>query len=92
VIRLRLDRPLDPAERGGLGDRLGSGVAVVDDGGRARYRLDGVPASPAVVAAVAAWCAERPVLVLELRTAAATLEERYLELVGSGGDEPGETS
>jgi ABC-2 type transport system ATP-binding protein len=92
VIRLRLDRPLDPAERGGLGDRLGSGVAVVDDGGRARYRLDGVPASPAVVAAVAEWCDERSVLVLELRTAAATLEERYLELVGSGGDEPAEAS
>ena len=37
---------------------------------------------PRLVAALAAWCAERGLLLTELRLGAASLEERYLELVG----------
>jgi hypothetical protein len=33
------------------------------------------------VVAIARWCAERGLLLQELRTTTATLEERYLELV-----------
>jgi len=34
------------------------------------------------VAALATWCARAGVQLVELRAAAATLEERYLELTG----------
>jgi hypothetical protein len=34
------------------------------------------------MSALASWCAERAILVVELRVGGATLEERYLELVG----------
>ncbi|HEX4898252.1 MAG TPA: hypothetical protein VFV53_07840, partial [Candidatus Limnocylindrales bacterium] len=46
------------------------------------YRLDGPPPDPALVATLAAWCAGAGVQIVELRAAAATLEERYLELTG----------
>ena len=39
---------------------------------------------PRLVAALAGWCAERGLLITELRLGAASLEERYLELVGDG--------
>ena len=38
---------------------------------------------PALVAALATWCAGRGLLLTELRLGAASLEERYLELVGA---------
>lgn len=44
--------------------------------------------SPATVAAIAAWCAERGLLIAELRVGAASLEARYLELVGAAASEP----
>jgi hypothetical protein len=34
------------------------------------------------VAALATWCAGAGIQIVELRAAAATLEERYLELTG----------
>jgi hypothetical protein len=37
------------------------------------------------VASLAAWCAGQDVLLAELRVGAASLEERYLELVGREG-------
>ena len=36
------------------------------------------------MAALAAWCETRGLLLTELRVGAASLEERYLELVGAG--------
>jgi ABC-2 type transport system ATP-binding protein len=81
-VRLRLDRSLTPGDREALAARLAATASVVDDGGPARYRIDGVAATPDVVAAATAWSAERGLLVLELRTTSATLEERYLELIG----------
>jgi ABC-2 type transport system ATP-binding protein len=46
------------------------------------YRVDGLPPDPALIAALAAWCAGAGLQIVELRAAAATLEERYLELTG----------
>ena len=46
------------------------------------YRLDGLDPSPALIAALAARCAESGLRILELRTAGDTLEERYLALTG----------
>jgi ABC-2 type transport system ATP-binding protein len=92
-LRVRLDRPLGPADRASLETALRASkpgpapVGLLDDGGPGRYRLSGSGPDPAVVAAVAAWCASAGVLIVELRTAGATLEERYLELTArSAGD------
>ena len=35
-----------------------------------------------MIAALAAWCSERGLLIAELSAVGATLEERYLELTG----------
>ena len=58
---------------------------VVAAGPGGAYELVGLdgPPSPEVVAALAAWCVERGLLITELRVGAASLEERYLELVGA---------
>ena len=49
------------------------------------YELEGLNAAPdpAMVARLAAWCADRGLLIAELRLGSASLEERYLELVGA---------
>ncbi len=69
------------------GDAPGSGgpdrIAVVADGGGSRYVVEGLLPSPALVAGLAAWCRAEDRLLVELRATGATLEERYLELIGS---------
>jgi ABC-2 type transport system ATP-binding protein len=85
VLRFRLASNLSEADRAALAAAIGP---VSADGEPGRYRLDGPQAGPALVAALAAWCAERGVLIVELRTRGGTLEERYLELVGAAGDDP----
>jgi ABC-2 type transport system ATP-binding protein len=94
ILRFRLAVPLSEADRAALADRLGEltpgSVTVVHDGGSARYRVDGLQPTPPVVAHLAAWCAARGALILELRTGGGTLEERYLELIGTAADEPDE--
>jgi ABC-2 type transport system ATP-binding protein len=89
AIRFRLDRPLDASDLAALGERLGrarQAGTVIDDGGQ-RYRLDAAAsAAPGIVAALAAWCEARGLLVVELRVGSASLEERYLELVGGSGE------
>jgi ABC-2 type transport system ATP-binding protein len=79
----------------GVGFRVAAGIADDDLADLARqigpvtagpdgwYRIDAA-ASPTVVAAVAAWCETRGLLIAELRTGSRTLEERYLELTGGG--------
>jgi hypothetical protein len=52
------------------------------DRGPGGYLVDGLDSTPAGVLALAAWCAERGLLLAELRTTGATLEERYLALTG----------
>ena len=94
-LRFTLATTLDDADRAALltslgpGSARGPGVQLVEDGGVGRYRLDGIDPDPRIVGAVAAWAAERGILIAELRTGGATLEERYLELTGpSAGGEP----
>jgi ABC-2 type transport system ATP-binding protein len=76
-VTFRLDAPLSPADIADLSARVAP--VVVED--EARYRLDGGPATPALVAALAGWCEARGVLIVELRLGG-SLEERYLELTG----------
>ncbi len=71
-----------------------AGARVVEAGADHHYELEGLADAPdpAMVARLAAWCADRGLLITELRLGAASLEERYLELVGAnaaaeaGGD------
>jgi ABC-2 type transport system ATP-binding protein len=79
TLRFHVDRPLDAVDRADLARHVGR---FMDDGG-GRYRLAAAPATPATVAAVAAWFEARGVLLVELRTGAATLEERYLEILAA---------
>jgi ABC-2 type transport system ATP-binding protein len=86
-VRFRLSAPLDEAARAQLAAAVAPGSSVAEDGAGSRYALAGLgmPPDAALVAALAAWCAERGLLLAELRVGAATLEERYLELVGQEG-------
>ena len=86
-VRFRLNAPLASADAAALGAAVGAGAGahVVSAGAGAAYELQGLAAAPdpRLVAALAAWCAERGLLLTELRLGAASLEERYLELVGA---------
>jgi ABC-2 type transport system ATP-binding protein len=89
-LRFRVDRLLDPADRAELGGTLGVGAEVVPSGPGGSYEVGGLATAPDphLVAALAAWCATRGLLLTELRLGAASLEERYLELVGSATVDP----
>jgi len=91
ILRFRLSVPLAEPDRLGLAGQLaedaGGGVAVEPDGGPGRYRVEGLSPTPPVVASLASWCEAHSVLIVELRTGGGTLEERYLELIGSAGAE-----
>jgi ABC-2 type transport system ATP-binding protein len=74
----------------GLGAALDG--TIEDDGSAGRHRLAGREPDPRAVAILATWCAERGLLVAELRTTGGTLEERFLELIaepGANGADPG---
>ena len=90
-VRFRLTTPLSQTDRVDLASRLrdvdGAAGASLADEGAGRYAIEGAAPSPALVAALTAWCGERGTLVVELRSGGASLEERYLELVGAGGDD-----
>ena len=90
-LRMRLARALEAGEIEALRVALAGGPPGAADGasltpepgeGQGAYRVDAPPPSPGLVAALATWCAEAGIQVLELRAASATLEERYLELTG----------
>jgi ABC-2 type transport system ATP-binding protein len=57
---------------------------LVEAGVGAAYELHGLADAPdpRLVAALAGWCETRGLLITELRLGSASLEERYLELVG----------
>jgi hypothetical protein len=55
-----------------------------------RYRVDGVPSDPQVIAGAAAWCASIDLAILELRVGSASLEDRYFELTGDADAASGE--
>jgi len=84
-VRFRISAPLDATDADALAATAGGGaVRVVAAGPGAQYELAGLAeaADPRLVAALAGWCADRGLLITELRVGAASLEERYLELVG----------
>jgi ABC-2 type transport system ATP-binding protein len=82
-LRFRLSAALAAPDRATLGQRLGGtvpDVALLDDEG-GRYRLHGIAPDPALIERLAAWCAERGVLLTELETGGGSLEDRYVELL-----------
>jgi ABC-2 type transport system ATP-binding protein len=87
-LRVRLSRALDEAEAEALASvvsRIAGGQPGLRAGASAgSYEVAGMAGAPdpRLVAAIAAWCEARDILVVELHTGAASLEERYLELVG----------
>ncbi len=87
-VRFRLSAPLSGADAATLAAAVVAGrtggARIVEAGAGAAYELGGLAEAPdpRVVATLAAWCAERGLLITELRLGAASLEERYLELVG----------
>ncbi len=82
-LRFRLRRSLDDAEQAALGQSLGGIVVPDGDAAAARYRLRDAEPTPRAVATLAAWCADRGLVLTDLSTAGGSLEERYLELIGS---------
>jgi ABC-2 type transport system ATP-binding protein len=88
-VRFRLSTPLRDGDAAALLASIlpagTNGTRLVSAGAGAAYELQGLGAAPdpRLVAALAAWCAERGLLMTDLRLGAASLEERYLELVGA---------
>ncbi len=86
-VRFRLSAPLEDGDGAALVRAIDpSGRAkLIPDGTGARYEIASLPAAPdpGLVTVLAGWCAERGLLLMELRLGAASLEERYLELVGT---------
>ncbi len=60
---------------------------ILDTDRPGAYRLVGSTPTPAAIACLAGWCADRALLLLEVRTEGGTLEERYLELTGDAPDD-----
>jgi ABC-2 type transport system ATP-binding protein len=79
-VRVHLDRPLDAMEVEALGATLGGTVVALEPG---HYRIDGVLASPAVIAELTTWCAAADRRIVALTTVGGSLEDAYLELVGA---------
>jgi len=92
VLRFRLARPdgsgaaIHDGDLAALGAALGGTIEA--DGSHGHHRLAGRTPDPGTVAALASWCAQRDLLLAELRTSGGTLEERFLELIAEpNGDE-----
>ena len=86
-VRFRLDSPVGDPDLEALGQWLrraapDAAVAALPSDGRAAFLVEGAAASPALVAAVAWWAADRSISIVELLAGTATLEDRYLELTG----------
>lgn len=83
-LRLRLGRALTSGELRDLARLVGEirdrAVLESELGEAGAVRIDGVAPDPVLIAGVAGWCAERGIQIVELRAAAASLEERYLAL------------
>ncbi len=87
-LRFGLAAPLDPGAVRSLSAALGATVHPI--GGASGYVVEDVPPSPALMVALATWCASESRLITDARAAGGTLEEAYLALVGTataGGDE-----
>jgi hypothetical protein len=86
-LRFTLDAPLTDDALGSLETALGATVRGTD--GVARYEVGAVPPSPALIAALATWCATAGRLVIESRAVGGTLEDAYLDLVAGASAEDG---
>ncbi len=90
-LHLRLSRALEATEAADLeavlGAACGGSPSVRPAGAAGTYEVDGLGGAPdpRAVSALATWCEARGLLLVELRTGAASLEERYLELVRASG-------
>ena len=85
-LRFRLDRSLAEADVAALQASLTEvrpGARLVTDTDGSSHAVEGVAPDPGLVAALAAWCASTDRLIVEARTTGGTLEEAYLELVGT---------
>lgn len=88
-VRFRLSSALAGSDEDALVAAVTAGSApaarLAETGAGHHYEIDGLAATPdpALIARLAAWCAEHGLLLTELRLGAASLEERYLELVGA---------
>jgi ABC-2 type transport system ATP-binding protein len=88
-VRFRLSSALTEGDGAALAAATTGGhspaARVVDAGAGHHYELEGLSEAPdpSIVARLAAWCADHGLLMTELRVGAASLEERYLELVGT---------
>jgi ABC-2 type transport system ATP-binding protein len=80
-LRFGLAAPLDRGALRSLSVALGATVNAID--GANRYIVEGLLPSPALIAALAAWCASEGRLITDTRAAGGTLEDTYLALVGT---------
>ena len=92
LLRFRLAAALDEPDRQRLAARLGAAagrgpVALNEDRGTGRYRVDGTSPDAALIEALAAWCTAHGALIVELRTGGGSLEERYLDLIDTLRDD-----
>jgi ABC-2 type transport system ATP-binding protein len=86
TLRFRLARPLSGEETLALGVVAGSIAAGArlrpDADDPSRILVADVLPDAALVAAVAAWCSDHDVLIVELQAGGGSLEDAYLALVG----------
>ncbi|HET9756061.1 MAG TPA: ABC transporter ATP-binding protein [Candidatus Limnocylindrales bacterium] len=80
-LRFGLAAPLDDGARRSLGVALGATIHPID--GTSRFIVEDLAPSPALIAALAAWCASEGLLITDTRAAGGTLEDTYLALVGT---------
>jgi ABC-2 type transport system ATP-binding protein len=83
-VRFRLSGALVDADAAALVAAVAPAARLVEAGAGHAYELGGLADAPdpRLVSALAGWCETRGLLITELRLGAASLEERYLELVG----------
>ena len=86
-VRFRLSDSLSAADGPALAAAVepGGSATVAAAGAGHQYELTALAGAPdpRLLTALAAWCEARGLLITELRLGAASLEERYLELVGA---------
>jgi ABC-2 type transport system ATP-binding protein len=80
-LRFRLDAPLAAGDVDSLSVALGAAVRATDAVGR--YEVEDSEPTPRLIASLAGWCDLEGRLIVESRTVGGSLEDAYLELVGS---------
>jgi ABC-2 type transport system ATP-binding protein len=84
-LRFRLDAPLGAGDVDQLSVALGTAVRATDAVGR--YEVDGSEPTPRLLASLAGWCEREGRLIVESRAVGGSLEDAYLQLVGSADRE-----